>query len=334
MKRTFNIFLLVGSSAFVVAAIFIFSVRPAETVPMPNAQVEPTAPPALPPFNTNPPASPQDSGITRRIQLKTIIPERPGNKVTEYVVKRGDSPWSIAQKFGIKPETILWGNPQLNATAGSLRAGDTLKILPVDGVLHIAEEGDTLEKLESLHGTPAQEIFEYTGNNFDLTQPPQLVKGQEIIIPNGSSPILWSEAQVPIVSQTGSKGGYSVPNLGTGYFIWPVNGFTLSQEYWSGHPGLDLAVDFRQPIFASDSGTVVFSGWDDTGYGYFVVIDHGNGYKTTYGHNEANLVSAGQTVLKGQQIAEAGSTGNSTGNHVDFRILYNGVFVNPFDYLP
>lgn len=333
MKRTFNILLLVGSVA-VVAAIFIFSVSPAETVSMPNVQVEPTVLPSLPPLNANPPAVSQEGGIPRFIQLKTIIPEGPGNKVIEYIVKRGDSPWSIAQKFGLKPETILWGNPQLNAAAGILGAGDTLKVLPVDGVLHIVEDGDTLEKLDSLHGTPAQEIFEYTGNNFDLTQPPQLVKGQEIIVPNGSSPILWSEAQVPIVSQSGSKGSYSVPNLGTGYFIWPVNGFTLSQEYWSGHPGLDLATDFRQPIFASDSGTVIFSGWDDTGYGYFIVIDHGNGYKTTYGHNEANLVSAGQTVVKGQQIAEAGSTGNSTGNHVDFRILYNGAFVNPFGYLP
>lgn len=333
MKRTFNILLLVGSVA-VVAAIFIFSVSPAETVSMPNVQVEPTVLPSLLPLNANPLAVSQEGGIPRFIQLKTIIPEGPGNKVIEYIVKRGDSPWSIAQKFGLKPETILWGNPQLNAAAGILGAGDILNILPVDGVLHIVEDGDTLEKLESLHGTPAQEIFEYTGNNFDLTQPPQLVGGQQVIVPNGASPILWSEAQVPIVSQGGSKGSYSVPNLGTGYFIWPVNGFTLSQEYWSGHPGLDLATDFRQPIFASDSGTVIFSGWDDTGYGYFIVIDHGNGYKTTYGHNEANLVSAGQTVVKGQQIAEAGSTGNSTGNHVDFRILYNGAFVNPFGYLP
>jgi murein DD-endopeptidase MepM/ murein hydrolase activator NlpD len=108
----------------------------------------------------------------------------------------------------------------------------------------------------------------------------------------------------------------------------------LTQEYWSGHPGIDLATDFRQPIFASDSGTVIFSSWDDTGYGNFIVIDHGNGFKTMYGHNEANLVGTGQTVAKGQQIAESGNTGNSTGNHLDFRILSNGTFVNPFSYLP
>lgn len=336
MKRTFHILFLVGSAISVAAAIFALSAKPAGTTSVPTIPLEPTLPPSLPPLNTNLSTSLQDGGITRRIQLKTIISEGPGNTVTEYVVRRGDSPWSIAQKFDLKPETILWGNSQLNAAAGSLKAGDTLKILPVDGVLHTAKEGDSLEKLESLHGTPAQEIFEYIGNNFDLTQPPQLTSGQQVIIPNGTSPIVWSEAQVPGAVQGGFRGGYSgdVPNLGSGYFSWPVNGYILTQEYWSGHPGLDFATDFRQPIFASDSGTVVFSGWDDTGYGYFIAIDHGNGYKTTYGHNEANLVSVGQTVVQGQQIAEAGGTGNSTGDHLDFRILYNGVFLNPLEYLP
>lgn len=337
MKHTFNIFLLVGSIMSVTIAIFVVSVKPAGTIAAPTLQVEPTTIISyLPPLNVNSSTSYQNGGIPRYIQLKTIIPEGPGDEVTEYVVKRGDSPWSIAKKFNLKPETILWGNSQLNAAAGSLKAGDTLNILPVDGVLHIAEQGDTLEKLASLHGTSAQEIFEYIGNDFDLTQPPQLTIGQQIIIPNGTSPIVWSEAQVPNAVQGGSHGGYSgnVPKLGSGYFSWPVNGYVLTQEYWSGHPGIDLSTDFRQPVFASDSGTVIFSGWDDTGYGYFVIIDHGNGYKTTYGHNEANLVSVGQTVVKGQQIAESGSTGNSSGNHLDFRILYNGIFLNPLEYLP
>jgi len=328
----------VGSLAAVLAVIFAISVQPAETASEPSIPTEPTVVPLpLPPLNKSPSVSLQENGIPRYIQLKTRSTEGFGYKVTEYVVKRGDSPWSIAQKFNLKPETILWGNAQLNAAAGSLKAGDTLNILPVDGVLHIAEEGDTLEKLASLHGTPTQEIFEYLGNDFDLTQPPQLAIGQQIIVPNGTSPIVWSEAQVPSAVQGSSAaGGYSgnVPSLGSGYFSWPVNGYVLTQEYWSGHPGLDLATDFRQPVFASDSGTVVFSGWDETGYGYFVMIDHGNDYKTTYGHNEANLVSVGQTVAQGQQIAESGNTGNSTGNHLDFRILYNGVFLNPLGYLP
>src|SRR5574338_1698090 len=336
MKRLFNILLIVGGLVTVGTAIFVFSVKPARTISSPILPAEPKVPPALPPLNTKPPSSFQEDGIRRSIQLKTSQTDGPGYHVTEYVVKRGDSPWSISQKFDLKPETILWGNPQLNAAAGSLKAGDRLSILPVDGVLHVAEEGDTLEDLQSLHGVPAQEILEYLGNEFDLTRSPQLTAGQQIIVPNGTSPIVWSEAKIPGIAQGSSGTGISgnVPNLGTGYFSWPVNGYSLTQEFWSGHPGIDLATDFRQPVFGSDSGTVVLSGWDDTGYGYFIIIDHGNGYKTTYGHNEANLVSVGQTVVQGQQIGESGSTGNSTGNHLDFRILYNGVFLNPLQYLP
>lgn len=216
-----------------------------------------------------------------------------------------------------------------------MKVGERLMILPVDGVLHTAQDGDTLETLEDLHGTPAEEILEYTGNDFDLTQAPQLTKGQQIIIPNGIGPVLWSESQPLGAGQIASADQYArtVPALGTGSFIWPVNSNYLTQEFWGGHLGIDIKTDFRQPVFSADSGTVTFSGWDDTGYGNFIVIDHGNGYKTTYGHNEANLVSVEQTVVQGQQIAESGSTGNSTGNHLDFRIIYNGVFLNPVDLL-
>lgn len=336
MNRTFNILLIVGC-VLSIAAAFVISVKSAGTAAAPVFESETSLSPSLPPLDTNIPIQFVGSGITRRLQLKTNIPERTSNKMVQYRVQPGDSPWSIAQKFDIQPETILWANENLNVMAGNLSIGDTVNILPVDGVLHTVQDGDTLETLVRLHVTPAQEILEYFGNNFDLTKPAQLAVGQQIIIPNGVAPISWSEAQAPGMALTGgSRGGYSseVPNLGTGYFIWPVNTYTLSQEYWSGHPAVDLATDFRQPVFASDSGTVVFSGWDDTGYGNMVIIDHGNGYQTYYSHNEANLAGAGQTVMKGQQIAESGSTGNSTGNHVDFRLLLNGAFQNPLAYLP
>jgi murein DD-endopeptidase MepM/ murein hydrolase activator NlpD len=337
MKHIFNLLLVAGCVASIVAA-FIISASPAKTAAASTSQIKTSNnTPTLPPLDANLQAQSIEAGILRRLQLKTNVPERSISKVFQYRIQPGDSPWSIAQKFGIQPETVLWANENLNAIAGSLRIGDTVNILPVDGVLHTVQEGDTLETLVSLHKTSAQEILLYFGNNFDLTKPPQLTVGQQIIVPNGVAPISWSEAQAPAASQAGSTGrGYSsdVPNLGTGTFIWPVNAYSLSQEYWSGHPALDLATDFRQPVFASDSGTVVFSGWDDTGYGNMVIIDHGNGYQTYYSHNEANLVSTGQTVGKGQQIAESGSTGNSTGNHVDFRILLNGAFLNPISYLP
>ncbi|MDP1715651.1 MAG: M23 family metallopeptidase [Anaerolineales bacterium] len=337
MTRTLNVLLVGGCVLSIAAATFVVSIKPAGTsAALKTDQIGPAISLSLPPLSTNLPSQLEGGGIARHLQLKTRIPDRPSNKIVQYTVKRGDSPSSIARQFDIQPETILWGNQKLNASVGILQIGDVLNILPVDGVLHTVNEGDALETLESLHGTPIQEILEYPGNNFDLTQPPTLMAGQQIIVPKGTSPILWSEAQAPGAAQTGSRGRYSgnIPNLGTGSFIWPVNAYALTQEYWSGHPGLDLATDFRLPIFASDSGTVVFSGWDNTGYGNMVIIDHGNGYQTYYSHNEANLVGTGQTVVKGQQIAESGNTGNSTGNHIDFRILLNGTFLNPFNYLP
>lgn len=160
MKRTLKILLLAGGLVSGLTGIFAVSAKPTGTVAAPTSLKEPTVLPSLPPLNANLLVSSSNDGIPRYIQLKTEVSDGPTNEITEYVVKRGDSPWSIAQKFNLKPETILWGNPQLNAAAGSLKAGDTLMILPVDGVLHIAEDMDTLEQIANLHGSPSQEIFE------------------------------------------------------------------------------------------------------------------------------------------------------------------------------
>ena len=329
MNRTLSI-LLILDYLIAIAAAFIFSVKSAGTTSVSLDQSEATVVASLPPLRTAFSSQATASGIPREIQLKTQLQDDVNYELTEYKVQPGDSLWSIAQQFDLKPETILWGNEWLSS-AGILQIGDTLSILPVDGVLHTVKDGDTLEALERLHGTSAQDILEYFGNGFDLTQPPQLSEGQEIIVPHGTSPIVWSEAQAPAAANYSGK----YPNLGTGYYVWPLAPpFTLTQESWGGHPAIDIETYFRQPIFAADTGTVAFSGWDDTGYGNLVIIDRGNGYQTYYGHNEANLVSTGQIVMKGQQIAESGSTGNSTGVHLDFRILYGSSFLNPLEYLP
>jgi hypothetical protein len=331
MSRTSNTLIIIGC-ALAIAAALIATVDPVGSTATSETS-EPLAAPALPPMDRELSMNAMGRGIARKIQLKTRRQDDVGYEIKEYKVLPGDSLWSIAQQFDLEPQTILWGNEWLSR-AGVLQIGDTLSILPVDGVLHTVQAGDTLEKLQLRHGTPAQEIFEYIGNGFDLTLPALLTAGQLIIVPGGTSPIFWSEAQPPSAeSQSNYSGEY--PNLGTGYYVWPVAPpYTLTQEYWGGHPAIDIDTYIRQPVFAADSGTVAFSGWDDTGYGNLVIIDHGNGYRTYYGHNEANLISAGQTVYQGQQIAESGSTGNSTGEHLDFRILYGGSFVNPLDYLP
>lgn len=294
----------------------------------------PTIP--LPPLSL---ASPIN-GTPRFANLHTEIPERPNYKIVQYTVQSGDTAWSIAQQFSLRPESILWGNNWISGEAGSLQIGTVLNILPVDGVLHTVSEGDTLERIQRLYGTPIEDIVAYPGNNFPLEPPFELSPGQKIIVPDGQGQVVWQEPGPKVVAGLGRKspGLYDGPlvYLGTGYFIWPIAPpIVITQNYWGAHPALDMGTYYRQPVFASDMGTVIFSGWSEWGYGNLVIIDHGNGFWTYYAHNAFNLVDAGQGVLQGQQIAESGSTGNSTGEHVDFRIRVDGgSFLNPLDFLP
>lgn len=99
------------------------------------------------------------------------------------------------------------------------------------------------------------------------------------------------------------------------------------------HKGIDIGNSYGTPILAADGGTVTYAGWM-SGYGYLIIIDHGNGYETYYGHNSSLVASVGEKVYKGQQVARMGSTGISSGNHCHFGVKKNGTFVNPLNYLP
>jgi len=140
-----------------------------------------------------------------------------------------------------------------------------------------------------------------------------------------------------------SGGGGASDNWvqGTGQLGWPVSGEITSPYGYRVHPiwgttiyhsGIDIGVDEGTPVHAADGGVVVWSGWMG-GYGYAVVIDHGNGLSTLYGHNSELAVDEGQSVAKGQVISYAGSTGNSTGPHVHFEVRVNGDPVDPMGYL-
>lgn len=129
---------------------------------------------------------------------------------------------------------------------------------------------------------------------------------------------------------------------GSGAMMWPINGEITSPFGTRVHPifgtsrfhsGLDIAADYGDPVVAADGGVVIFSGWMG-GYGKAVIIDHGRGISTLYGHNSSLLVSEGQQVGKGQVIANAGSTGYSTGPHVHFEVRSDGEPINPMGFLP
>jgi murein DD-endopeptidase MepM/ murein hydrolase activator NlpD len=300
----------------------------------------PDAPPAqdvasLPPFG---PAN-HAVAVRRAVLLHTETPERARMMVLKYLVQRGDTASSIAERFGLRPETILWGNEGLSADAGSLRVGLELNIPPVDGVLHNVRQGDTLESLQAIYGIPAEVIVEFPGNGLAAEESPTLVPGQTLVVPGARKEIAWVEPGPRVLAGLGrrSPGFYSGPLVytGTGTFLWPVSPVRITQSYWSGHPAIDLDTYLGQAVVASDSGTVIYADWDTTGYGNLIIVDHGYGLWSYYSHNEANLVRPGDGVFQGQQIAESGSTGNSTGEHLDFRIrLAEGGFLNPLDFLP
>lgn len=127
----------------------------------------------------------------------------------------------------------------------------------------------------------------------------------------------------------------------SGTMIWPHNGEITSPYGWRTHPiygttryhsGIDIGADFGDPIMAAAGGIVEFAGWA-SGYGNFVIIDHGNGLESCYGHNSGFTVTEGQTVTQGQTIAIAGSTGDSTGPHCHFEVRLDGNPTDPGQYL-
>ena len=135
--------------------------------------------------------------------------------------------------------------------------------------------------------------------------------------------------------------GFAGGGSGSGAMIWPLSGPITSEFGWRTHPifgtqryhsGLDIGGDYGLPIAAAASGVVIHAGWI-SGYGNTVIIDHGGGITTLYGHNESLLVGVGESVAQGQTIAMCGSTGNSTGPHCHFEVRENGEPVSPYSYL-
>jgi murein DD-endopeptidase MepM/ murein hydrolase activator NlpD len=282
----------------------------------------------------------QEAAIVRHVWLKTDISSTVSYTISEYTVQPGDALFSIAKQYNIKPETLLWANSDiLGDSPDSLRVGQVLKVPPVDGVYYQVQEGDTLASIADKFSANLDDIVNWPGNNFDLTS--ETVKpGDYIMVVGGHREFVqWI---IPTVARgasgTSNIGGSTCPAgpVGSGAFIWPTGNHYLSgNDYWSGHLGIDIAAGLGAPVWAADAGVVTIAqgGWNG-GYGNVVMIDHGNGYVTVYGHLSQINVVACQGVSSGQLIGLAGSTGNSTGPHLHFEVRLNGGFVDPWYVLP
>lgn len=250
-------------------------------------------------------------------------------EIIEYTVQTGDTISSIAVDFGLNVNTILWEN---NLTARSLiRPGNAIRILPEDGLMHTIARNENISGIAKKYSVTSEAII--NSNNLD---PEDVLKlNQKIFIPGGKKIITPTPVVRP--TYTGTTIAKSISTTPTtsysgGKLLWPTVGHRITQYYSWRHKGLDIANKTGTPLYAPESGTVERSGWS-TGYGYNVVINHGGGLKTLSAHASKLHVRAGDTVNRGDIIADMGSTGWSTGPHIHFEVILNGVKQNPLNYI-
>lgn len=287
------------------------------------------------------------------------LPGAPGQVLAErtktetYTVEAGDTISTIASKFGVNIGTILWAN---NLTARStIKPGATLRIPPVSGVLYMVQKGDTVARIAAKFKTDADSIISFN----KLSGEGALHVGEELVIPGGTPP-----QNAPIVAKNPSNLRPDVPisriagkatdiyqeltgkndvrpkpadetnaTVAKGKLLWPTALHVINQYYGWQHTGVDIDGDYTDPIYASDDGTVTKAGWNSGGYGLMILIDHGNGLVTRYGHASKLYVKEGDTVKRGEVIAMVGTTGRSTGTHLHYEVYVNGKRVNPLGYI-
>lgn len=247
-----------------------------------------------------------------------------------YVVEDGDTVGTIALKFHISINTILYEN---RITANDfIKPGQKLTILPVTGVSHQVQARETLAAIANTFKADQSQILEFN----KLANADQISVGDILIVPGGTPP-----APTPAPSSNYGRSSIAdntpipqnAPAGHSDHMLWPTTYHKINQGYRGRfHTGVDIDADTGNPIYAAESGTVTLAGWYN-GYGLHIRISHGGGIQTLYGHASRLLVKEGQYVTKGQVIALAGSTGHSTGPHLHFEVRINGAPVNPFNYL-
>jgi murein DD-endopeptidase MepM/ murein hydrolase activator NlpD len=292
-----------------------------------------------------------------QIVMPTVAPEgiaddgfpiEPRNHVLKYTVQEGDSLFLIAERFELNPNTLFWANTEtLQDNVHLIRVGMQLYILPVNGVYHMADGEQSIADIAAEYGVAPGNILDAdlnTLSQYDSSYVPPA--GLRVVVPGGQRQYITWQAPIRTGAESGGAnpegtihpgscrehyrglgGGQSWMNpLGTvPYRI--TNGF----EPW--HPGIDQAADRGTPIYAAETGVVVFAGWHRDGYGELVIIDHGDGWTTYYGHLQTRFVGCGDQVSRGQFIGEMGMSGNATGVHLHFEIREDDVPQNPYRYI-
>src|SRR6185503_5465697 len=243
-------------------------------------------------------------------------------EVQRYAIQKGDTLSAIAQHYAIAADDLAYANG-IDDEGEVLSVGATLIIPPGRGALYFVKDGDTVASVAARFKVEQSVIMTYNRLYFE---PEHFATEQLIFVPG---------AEVPAMKRVTATRQIPIPSAGqlparTGQLSWPVRG-VLTQYYWWGHTGVDLAAPYGTGIAASDDGVVVATGWVAVG-GLRVCVQHAGGLQTCYYHTSAVYVTPGEVVSRGQLIAAIGMTGVTTGPHVHWEVKLNGVAVNPLAY--
>jgi murein DD-endopeptidase MepM/ murein hydrolase activator NlpD len=241
-------------------------------------------------------------------------------EIAHYAVKKGDTLSDIAKTYSIAADDLAYANG-IEDEGQILSVGQQLVIPPGRGALYVVKADDSIASVAQKFKVDQSVIMTYNRLYFE---PEHFATDQLIFVPGAEVPAMKRvtvSRSIPIPGQLPER---------TGQLSWPVRG-VLTQYFWWGHTGVDLAAPYGTGIAASDDGVVVATGWVAVG-GLRVCVQHSGGLQTCYYHTSAVYVTPGETVARGQLIAAIGMTGVTTGPHVHWEVKLNGVPVNPLAY--
>lgn len=288
-------------------------------------------------------------GINRLAQPHTDRPAKPRSDIISYTIQSGDTLFGIAEKFGLQPETLLWSNRHiLGDNPENIFPGVEILIPPIDGAIYKWNTGDGLNGVAKFYNVSVDVILDWPANKLDRQtigdfSLPNIAEGTFVFIPGGKGEFTdwlpkYTREKPATSSISGSAcGAITSGYIGYGNFVWPttetyLSGFDYSPS--TNHRGIDVAGRIGNPIYSVDAGVIVYSNWNENGYGNLIVVDHGNGWQSVYAHLSDFAKFCGDNVDQGETIGYMGSTGNSTGPHLHFELRNEryGV-VNPWDFL-
>ena len=287
--------------------------------------------------------------IPRKALIHTDRPAAQRTSIIDYVIQSGDTLFGIAEKFGLKPQTLLWSNRHiLGDDPHNIFPGVSILIPTIDGAVYIWNTGDGLNGVSSFYNVTPDTIIDWPSNNLNRATlgdfaMPNIPAGTMLFVPGGEGEFTdwlphYTREKPAQSSISGSACGIVTEGyIGSGSFVWPttetwLSGYDYSPE--TNHRAIDIDGSIGNPVWAVDAGVVVYSNWNENGYGNLIVIDHGNGWQSVYAHLDTFLKYCGDSVDQGEQIGTLGTTGNSTGPHLHFE-LRNETYgiVNPWDFL-